>query len=228
MGRVIRIDDDVFIELQKKAMPLVDTPNDVLRRVLGLDAPISADVQNTSVVRAMKLEQEAGGMKDSIFIVVNAAGKVPDKENAANGYVLTMTRVNRGVDILASSRLRDAKRMLKQGARIVMHQGGAAQLRKRYPNAGHLVAAGRVKEAVRELTEKDKHDYVEVYELARGCFPDRTFVGIIFYEFPKGMAKEPLQKEEAKYRPMPGDNFIEIKPDDKRYPKIDAWWYANS
>ena len=33
----IRIDDDVFAELQKRATPFVDTPNDVLRRLFSLD-----------------------------------------------------------------------------------------------------------------------------------------------------------------------------------------------
>ena len=32
----IEIDDEVFAALQKEAVPLVDTPNDVLRRLLGL------------------------------------------------------------------------------------------------------------------------------------------------------------------------------------------------
>lgn len=36
MSPTIRIDDDVFTALQAKAAPFVDTPNDVLRRVLGL------------------------------------------------------------------------------------------------------------------------------------------------------------------------------------------------
>ena len=37
----VRIDEDVYRELQKRAEPFVDTPNSVLRRVLGLsgDAP---------------------------------------------------------------------------------------------------------------------------------------------------------------------------------------------
>lgn len=38
MSRVIRVDDDVFSALQERAEPLVDTPNDVLRRILELDA----------------------------------------------------------------------------------------------------------------------------------------------------------------------------------------------
>jgi hypothetical protein len=34
---VIRVDDDVWKELQRKAEPLVDTPNTVLRKLLRLD-----------------------------------------------------------------------------------------------------------------------------------------------------------------------------------------------
>lgn len=36
MSPTIRIDDDVFEELKKSAEPFVDTPNTVLRRLLGL------------------------------------------------------------------------------------------------------------------------------------------------------------------------------------------------
>ena len=36
MVPTIRVDEDVFKALQKKATPFVDTPNDVLRRLLGL------------------------------------------------------------------------------------------------------------------------------------------------------------------------------------------------
>jgi hypothetical protein len=35
--RTIRIDDEVWQELKKRAVPLEDTPNAVLRRLLGLD-----------------------------------------------------------------------------------------------------------------------------------------------------------------------------------------------
>ncbi|MDO8635263.1 MAG: hypothetical protein Q7R34_03325 [Dehalococcoidia bacterium] len=35
---VIRVDNDVWKELQQKAEPLVDTPNTVLRKLLGLDS----------------------------------------------------------------------------------------------------------------------------------------------------------------------------------------------
>jgi hypothetical protein len=35
--QMIRIDPEVWFELQKRATPFVDTPNDVLRRLLNLD-----------------------------------------------------------------------------------------------------------------------------------------------------------------------------------------------
>ncbi|WP_103503614.1 MULTISPECIES: DUF4357 domain-containing protein [unclassified Streptomyces] len=36
MSRTIRVDDDVFAELQSRAEPFVDTPNSTLRKLLGL------------------------------------------------------------------------------------------------------------------------------------------------------------------------------------------------
>ncbi|QKW08839.1 DUF4357 domain-containing protein [Streptomyces sp. NA04227] len=38
MSRTIRVDDEVFAELQSRAEPFVDTPNAVLRRLLHLDS----------------------------------------------------------------------------------------------------------------------------------------------------------------------------------------------
>ncbi|MET9555266.1 hypothetical protein [Streptomyces sp. NPDC006645] len=39
MSRTIRIDDEVFAALQGYAEPLVDTPNSILRKVLGVGGP---------------------------------------------------------------------------------------------------------------------------------------------------------------------------------------------
>ncbi|MDK0518780.1 hypothetical protein [Streptomyces sp. ML-6] len=39
MSRTIRVDDDVFARLQSLAEPFTDTPNSVIRRLLGLAAP---------------------------------------------------------------------------------------------------------------------------------------------------------------------------------------------
>jgi hypothetical protein len=38
MSRVIRVDAEVFAALQRQAKPLIDNPNDVLRRLLKLDS----------------------------------------------------------------------------------------------------------------------------------------------------------------------------------------------
>jgi len=38
----VRIDEEVWRELQKRAAPFVDSPNDVLRRLLGLNDKVSA------------------------------------------------------------------------------------------------------------------------------------------------------------------------------------------
>lgn len=37
MDHFIEVDADVFVELQARAVPFLDTPNSVLRRVLGID-----------------------------------------------------------------------------------------------------------------------------------------------------------------------------------------------
>jgi negative regulator of replication initiation len=48
-GSTIRIDDDFWRALKAKAEPLEDTPNDVMRRVLGLDSRHAAhDLENAS------------------------------------------------------------------------------------------------------------------------------------------------------------------------------------
>jgi hypothetical protein len=47
-AKVIRIDEEVWAELQKRARPLEDTPNSVLRRVFGLSEE-SAETDKTDV-----------------------------------------------------------------------------------------------------------------------------------------------------------------------------------
>ncbi len=46
---VIEIDDEVWGELQRKAVPLVDTPSTVLRRILGLDSQKQTTLQGAIV-----------------------------------------------------------------------------------------------------------------------------------------------------------------------------------
>ena len=49
---VIRVDDEVWNELQRRAEPLVDTPNSVLRRILGLTGE---EINNAEKVIEIKL-----------------------------------------------------------------------------------------------------------------------------------------------------------------------------
>jgi negative regulator of replication initiation len=56
--KVIRIDNEVWGALQKRATPLADTPNSVLRRVLGLPAP-SAKKANVDKYGSRKGSKEA-------------------------------------------------------------------------------------------------------------------------------------------------------------------------
>jgi hypothetical protein len=76
-AKVIRIDEEVWAELQKRARPLVDTPNSVLRKVFGLPEEASetdeTDIRITKLLEA--LEESVGetpqvrrGRKDYSFL----------------------------------------------------------------------------------------------------------------------------------------------------------------
>lgn len=168
--------------------------------------------------------QEFQKQKDSIFIVVNAAGERPDEANAIAGKELTEQRVKTGVDIQAFRRFSRAKKILRSGTRIAMHQGGSHNWRTRY-GAGLLRAAGIVRAVGLPLTEEDKqgHDY----RITKEFYPIKQLAGKTIYVFARGIAKQPLPKEDVPYNPRRGDNFIEIKPDDPRYAIVDEWWNMN-
>ncbi|MCL0091925.1 hypothetical protein M1N59_01520 [Dehalococcoidales bacterium] len=231
MVPVIRIDDEVWKQLQKRARPLIDTPNDVLRRILELNGPQSSEMENIPTAGDIGFKQGGEKVKDSIVIVVNAAGKYPDQANADKCRRLVECRIDEGVDIVSPRRFKQAKQILKKETRIAMHQGGAEKYREK--NAGCLVAAGKVVE-VRELTEEDKQNYSEVYGLTVKYYPGKHLdypgkhlVGIILYEFPRGMAKSPLPKQDVGYKVGRGVNFVVISPDHPRYPALNAWWSKN-
>lgn len=57
----VYVDNDVFAELQKNAKPLVDNPNSVLRRLLGLDGQsIQKDIQKTLEIPVKKYALKYG------------------------------------------------------------------------------------------------------------------------------------------------------------------------
>jgi len=224
MTPVIRIDDEVWKQLQDRAEALVDTPNDVLRRLLKLNMN---DTRKTEISGGTKHveSQRDSGQNSSIFIIVNAAGQTPNQDNAIAGRDLTMQRIKSGVDIQAFRRFSRARKLLKPGARVVMHQGGAHTWRNQY-GSGQLQAAGIVKAVGLPLSEEDKQS--SDYKMAKKFYPTKPLAGKAIYDFPKGVAKQPLPKEDVPYNPGRGDNFIEIKPGDPRYQILDTWWAANS
>jgi hypothetical protein len=60
MTPVIRIDDQVWAALKSRAEPLEDSPNDVLRRVLGLDDDhAGARLRHEPVLRSSRIRREA-------------------------------------------------------------------------------------------------------------------------------------------------------------------------
>lgn len=54
MPRSIDVDDEVFAALQDRAEPLVDTPNDVLRRVLRIGSPAPAPAPTPATSRSAR------------------------------------------------------------------------------------------------------------------------------------------------------------------------------
>jgi hypothetical protein len=61
-AKVIRIDDEVWAELQKRARPLEDTPNSVLRRVFGLpEEGTETDKTDIRITKLLESVEESVG-----------------------------------------------------------------------------------------------------------------------------------------------------------------------
>ena len=97
-SKVIRIDNEVWAELQRRAVPLEDNPNSVLRRVLGLAAkePSTNDLgrndMDSRLVKLINMVGESDGRylevrpnKSGYFGMLTDKGKV-------FGYVYTQQR----------------------------------------------------------------------------------------------------------------------------------------
>ena len=91
-NRTIRIDEEVWAQLQQRARPLEDTPNSVLRRVFGLEArDANAEIVDTRISKLMYLVQEAFGQKVQLqphetgFTVLDTKGKPMAHLRVENG-----------------------------------------------------------------------------------------------------------------------------------------------
>ena len=78
-SKVIRIDAQVWAELQRRARPLEDTPNSVLRRVLGLPEDSAGPA---------RLEPRVTRL---LALVRDVVGQMPDVEAARKGYAFLST-----------------------------------------------------------------------------------------------------------------------------------------
>jgi hypothetical protein len=77
-SKVIRIDEEVWAELQRRARLLEDTPNSVVRRVFGLPEGPSEDQEAETDLRLDRL----------IELVEAAAGQRPPLSPTAKGYAV--------------------------------------------------------------------------------------------------------------------------------------------
>ena len=103
-SKVIRIDEDVWTELQRRARPLEDTPNSVLRRVFGLPEEASDDESGTEI----RLETLLG-------LVAETVGKRPRLSPARRGYA-PLCVTNEPVAFLRAQRGRVRVTASKQSA----------------------------------------------------------------------------------------------------------------
>ena len=81
---VIRVDDEVFSALQKGAVPFVDTPNSVLRRLLALDKGVTVNQERRGVRRVLGRSQEGSAReiyrRPILRALVSLGGRGPTRE----------------------------------------------------------------------------------------------------------------------------------------------------
>jgi hypothetical protein len=81
---VVRVDDEVFSALQKQAVPFVDTPNSVLRRLLALDKQMTVNQQRSGVRRVLGRSQEGSPReiyrRPILRALVSLGGRGPTRE----------------------------------------------------------------------------------------------------------------------------------------------------
>jgi hypothetical protein len=93
--QTIRIDPDVWLALQQRAVPFVDTPNDVLRRLLGLGDQSGLN-QTALVPVAARIEPLSKNKKTLFFVNTDAVsyrGHSYHDEWMARGIAVTSGRV---------------------------------------------------------------------------------------------------------------------------------------
>lgn len=96
MSLTIRIDDDVYDKLKEQAEPFVDTPNTVLRRLLGLETDVVADAPETEAT-APELGAGAGAdVEAEVQVPHHVLLRTPKRAAPGGGKKAKRTRVPNG------------------------------------------------------------------------------------------------------------------------------------
>jgi hypothetical protein len=75
----VRIDDDVYRELQRRAQPFVDSPNDVMRRVLDLAVAVRKPTART-VVESKRRTADKAFYLPILEALIAAGGKANSRD----------------------------------------------------------------------------------------------------------------------------------------------------
>ena len=96
--RVIRIDEEAWAELQQRARPFEDTPNTVLRRVLGLPEETRGthnsdkDVMDERVQKLIVLVGGSGERRPAIRRTPDGSFAIPSEGGKTFGYIYPQKR----------------------------------------------------------------------------------------------------------------------------------------
>jgi hypothetical protein len=164
--------------------------------------------------------------KGVIWVVLNSEGTQgkANSKNAKGCKAVCDARIAAQADMLYGSLYKQAKQ-LRQGDRIVMHQGGGKQFGM---GAAHLVAAGVVEEQVQPLTPQIAHTYSTLWNVTKQWYTrwPATPAGItneLFMRYKLKRAKHPLPRP-AVIRPQRGSKCIPLHPECSAYAQVDVWW----
>jgi len=143
MTRLLRVDDEVFAALEKRARPFVDTPNTTLRRLLGLEPGTSRGGESAPPASSKEAEALIDELSFGMGRTRRRAGKV-DLE------ALVRLRVLKDGDRL---RLLDYRGMPLRGREAIVDSGRLRFAGKLHSMSGLarllLAEAGFVSGAVR-------------------------------------------------------------------------------
>jgi hypothetical protein len=121
--QTIRIDPEVWFALQQRAVPFVETPNDVLRRLLGLGNPVTSE--ETALVPIPSRTPDFKENRTALYFVNTDA-----KSNAGRSYHDQW--LTRGVAVTSGpGKFRDKLSRIGRGDTVLM-----------YVNTVGVVAAG--------------------------------------------------------------------------------------